>query len=125
MRTMYLDFETRSAVSLHDCGAHTYALNPTTQPLSLHYAIEDAEPLQWLPTDPVPAVFAEIAASPDEWQLVAHNAPFDRAVYDHVLVPRYGFPVLPAWIWRCSQRLALANAYPAELDLLAQALAGC
>jgi hypothetical protein len=37
-------------------------------------------------------------------------------------VPRYGFPPIPVEIQHCSQRLALANGYPAELDLLAQAL---
>ena len=39
-----------------------------------------------------------------------------------ISVPRYGFPPLPLHVWHCSQRLALANAYPAELGLLAEAL---
>ena len=32
------------------------------------------------------------------------------------------FPLHSARVQHCTQRLALANAYPAELDLLAQAL---
>ena len=53
--------------------------------------------------------------------MIAHNYDFERAIYDNVLIPRYGFPPSPR-VQHCTQRLALADAYPAELDLLAQAL---
>ena len=92
------------------------------QPLCLCYAIDDADPQLWLPTDPVPPVFADIAADPSSWQMVAHNYDFERGILENVLVPRYGFPLIPHNVQHCTQRLALANAYPAELDLLAQAL---
>jgi len=122
VHTVFWDIETRSAVSLHDCGAYVYATNPTTQPLCLVYAIEDAEPELWLPTDPPPPVFLEIAADPERFQLIAHNYEFDRAILENVLIPRHGFRPIPLQVQHCSQRLALANSYPAELDLLAQAL---
>jgi DNA polymerase len=122
MRTVIWDLETRSAVSLRDCGAYTYSIDPTTQLLCLVFAIDDGEPQLWLPTDTVPAVFLEIAANPTEWQLIAHNYEFERAILNNILVPRYGFPPIPLEAQHCTQRLALANAYPAELDLLAQAL---
>ena len=80
------------------------------------------EPQLWLPADPVPSVFLEIAADPKDWQLVAHNYDFERAILTNILVPRHGFQPIPLEVQHCSQRLALANAYPAELDLLAQAL---
>jgi DNA polymerase len=115
------DIETRSAANIYDCGAHVYAADPTTQPLCLVYVIDDGEPELWLPTNPVPPVFLEIAANPDDFELIAHNFEFERAVLEHVLV-RYGFPPIPLHVQHCTQRLALANAYPAELDLLAQAL---
>jgi DNA polymerase len=122
MRTIYWDLETRSAVSLRECGAHVYAFDPTTQPLCLVYAIDDQDPQLWLPANAPPSVFAEIASNPSDWQVVSHNYEFERAILEHVLVPRHGFPSLPLQVHHCSQRLALANAYPAELDLLAQAL---
>jgi DNA polymerase len=122
MRTIYWDLETRSAVNLRECGAHVYAIDPTTQPLCLVYAIDDQDPQLWLPANPPPPVFAEIASNPGDWQAVSHNYEFERAILEHVLVPRHGFPSLPLQVHHCSQRLALANAYPAELDLLAQAL---
>jgi DNA polymerase len=122
MRTVVWDAETRSAANLRECGAYIYAIDPTTQILCLVVAIDDEEPQLWLPSDPVPAVFLEIAATPTDWQLVAHNYDFERNILDNVLVPRHGFPPLPLHVHHCSQRLALANAFPAELDLLAQAL---
>jgi DNA polymerase len=77
---------------------------------------------RWLPPDPVPAVFLEIAANPTDWRLIAHNYQFERDMLENVLVPRYGFQPIPLASHYCTQRLALANAYPAELDLLDQAL---
>jgi DNA polymerase len=122
MRTLYWDIETRSAVSLRECGASVYATDPASQVLCLVYATNDEDPLLWLPADPVPPVFLEIAADPNHWQLVAHNYDFERAILEHILVPRHDFRPIPLEAQHCSQRLALANAYPAELDLLSQAL---
>jgi Toprim domain/CHC2 zinc finger len=122
MRTLYWDIETRSAVNLRECGANVYAIDATTQVLCLVYATNDEDPLLWLPTDPLPRVFLEIAADPDNCQLVAHNYDFERAILEHILIPRHDFRPIPLEAQHCSQRLALANAYPAELDLLAQAL---
>jgi DNA polymerase len=131
MHDVDFDIETRSAVSLRDCGASVYAIDPTTQVLCLVYAIDDEEPQIWLPGDvlssettanPPPAIFFTIASEPDNWQVVSHNWEFERAILRHILVPRYGFPAISIEAQHCSQRLALANGYPAELDLLAQAL---
>jgi DNA polymerase len=122
LRTVVWDVETRSAVSLHECGAYNYAIDLTTQPLCLAYAIDDEDSQLWLPSDPVPSVFREIAAAPDSWRLVAHNYEFERTVLENILIPRHGFAPIPLRTQHCTQRLALANAYPAELDHLAQAL---
>jgi DNA polymerase len=102
--------------------AYIYAIDPTTQPLCLVFAIDDEEPQLWLPADPIPSVFLEIAADPKRWQLIAHNYEFERAILENILIPRHGFRPIPLEAQHCTQRLALANAYPAELDLLAQAL---
>ena len=123
MTVLYYDVETRSAVNLRDCGAYIYAIDPSTQVLCLAYAIDDEEPQLWLPTDPArPAVFLEIAANPKEWKFVAHSYGFERSILDNILIPRHGFPPIPLDAQHCTQHLALANSYPAELDLLAQAL---
>jgi hypothetical protein len=123
MRTTFWDTEERSVVNLREAGSYVYSIDPTTTPLCLFFAIGDGEPQRWKPGDRVPAVFFEIGANPKEWQLVAHNYEFERNIYDNILVPRYGFPSIPLEVHHCTQRLALTNAYPAELDRLAQALA--
>jgi DNA polymerase len=105
-----------------ECGAYNYAIDPTTEPLCLAYTIDDEDPQLWLPSNPAPSIFHEIAAAPDSWRLVAHNYEFERTVLENILIPRHGFPPIPLRTQHCTQRLALANAYPAELDLLAQAL---
>jgi DNA polymerase len=122
MPDLFFDFETRSNVNLHDHGAHIYAIDPSTEPLCIVFAIDDSEPRLWLPSDPVPSVFSEIASNPAAWRVIAHNFDFEREIYENVLVPRYGFPTIPRGVLHCSQRLAMANAYPAELGLLSQAL---
>src|SRR5262249_50713626 len=110
------------AAKLRDCGSYIYATDPTTQVLCLSYAIADGDPQLWLPPDPVPLVFFEIASNPGDWELVAHNYVFERDILENILIPEHGFPSIPLEIQHCSQRLALANAFPAELGLLAQAL---
>jgi DNA polymerase len=123
MPNIVIDFETRSVVNLHDRGAHIYAVNETTGPLCLVYAIDDGEPQRWLPSNPtVPPVFFTVAANPADWKVIAHNFDFERELYENNLVSRCGFPALPRDVWHCTQRLAMANAYPAELSLLSEAL---
>jgi DNA polymerase len=117
------DVETRSVASLRNNGAWRYAADPTTEVLCLCYAIDDGEIATWLPSQPVPAQFLAVAAAPTAWRTIAHNAEFERAVLEHVLVPKHGFPPIALVTQNCTMTLALANGYPAELDLLAQALA--
>jgi hypothetical protein len=122
MTSVFWDIETKSVVSLRDVGAHVYAADPSTSPLCLAYAIGEDEPQLWLPTEPTLPLFLEIANHPDDWRLISHNWEFERVTLEHVLIPRYGFRPIPIEIQHCSQRLAPANAYPAELGLLAEAL---
>ena len=116
------DIETRSTVNLTLCGAWKYAAHPSTSILCLYLAVDDGEPERWLPGDPIPAAFIAAAQHPDDWKLVAHNHEFERAIYELVLMPRFGFPPIPLTVQHCTQQLASRNAYPAELGLLSQAL---
>ena len=52
MPTLFWDIETRSGANLRDCGAYVYAIDPTTAPLCLAYAIDNNDPQLWLPPDP-------------------------------------------------------------------------
>jgi DNA polymerase bacteriophage-type len=112
------DAETFSQISLTEHGARIYAADKSTDIYFFCYAIDAGEVQVWRPGDPVPEPFA----NPVEYQFISDNWEFERAIHAHVLVKRYGFPPIPIENQDCAQRLALANAYPAELGLRCEAL---
>jgi DNA polymerase len=118
---MFLDDETRSPRQLTKVGAHVYATDPLTEPICLAWAVDDRPVQYWLRGDPVPTIFFEVAEDPTNWEVYAHNAPFEMAIGQHVL-PRYGFPVIPRECYRCTMAMSLALALPAKLGALADAL---
>ena len=77
-----------------------------------------------MPTEPVAArSFLRSLPIRTDWELVAHNYEFERddprtTFWSRATASRR----FHCEAQHCTQRLALANAYPAELDLLAQAL---
>jgi DNA polymerase len=118
---LHCDVETRSALDLTDCGAQRYAADTSTDVLCVAYAVDD-EPVQlWARGDPVPSEFIEAARNP-QWTATAHNANFERPIFEHVLGPRYGFPIVPVERWRCTMAQAYACALPGGLDKLAEVL---
>jgi len=115
MPTVYLDIESRSKANLRDCGSWRYCADPSTEPLFVCWAVDDGEIQTWRPGDsPIPFEC--------DWDIIAHNYGFERPFFEFILVPRFSFPIIPPECWHCTMRLALANAYPAELGLLSQAL---
>src|SRR5258707_10028762 len=99
------DIETRSTVNLTLCGAWNYAAHPSTSILCMYLAVDDGEPERWLPGDPIPAAFVAAAQHPDDWKLTAHNHEFERAIYQLILMPRFGFPPIPLTVQHCTQQL--------------------
>jgi DNA polymerase family A/CHC2 zinc finger/Toprim domain len=118
MATVYWDVETYSQISLTDRGAYLYAADPATGIFFFCYAIDDGEVQVWRLGDPVPEPFA----NPTGYKFVSDNWEFEHAIHASILVTRYGFPTLPIEQQDCAQRLALANAYPAELGSRCEAL---
>jgi Toprim domain/CHC2 zinc finger/DNA polymerase family A len=118
MPKCYWDLETFSQITLKEYGAHIYARHPSTDIFFFCFAIDDGEVQVWRRGDPV----AEPFANPAGYTFISDNWEFERPIHEHILVPRYGFPPLPIENQDCAQRLALANAYPAELGLRAEAL---
>jgi DNA polymerase bacteriophage-type len=122
MPTIFWDCETRSVINLRDSGAQVYARDPTTTMICLGWAVDEGNVQVWRPGEEPPAAFLAAADNPTAWTLVSDNWTFERAVLEHVLVPRHGFRPIPLEVHACAERLALANSYPAELGLRAQAL---
>ena len=118
MKMVTWDIETFSDISLKDHGAHIYARHPSTGAHFLCFAVDGGEVQTWRPGDPVPEVFADPAGR----RFVSHNWTFENAILRDVLIPRCGFVSIPWESQDCAMRLALSNAYPAELGLCCEAL---
>jgi len=80
MTVLFCDFETRSHCDLKRHGVYAYARHPTTQVLCMAYAFGDEEVRLWTPLHPFPERVAN-----HEGQIRAHNAAFERLIFQHVL----------------------------------------
>jgi hypothetical protein len=118
MPTVIWDIETYSQVSLKELGSHVYAQHASTGVHFIGFAVDNGEVQTWRPGDPVPQAFAD----PSGFTFVSFNWTFENAILRHVLMPRHGFAAIPWASQDCAMRLALANAYPAELGLVCEAL---
>src|SRR5262249_7680862 len=118
MHEVIWDIETFSQINLKEHGAYIYATHSSTGVHFMCYAIDDGEVQVWRPGDPPPESFV----NPTEYKFVSDNWTFDNAILQHKLIPQYGFVPIPIEHQDCAQRLALANAYPAELGLRCEAL---
>lgn len=120
MTSLHVDLETRSACDLKKAGAYAYAEHPTTDVWCMAYAFGDEPVALWTSMDdPVPRIAEHIRAG---GTLVAHNAAFERAIWHHVLAPKYGWPEPAVEQWRCTMAMAYAMALPGSLDAAAAAL---
>jgi len=75
----------------------------------------------WTPGDPAPPKFIEAAHNP-EWLTSAFGDAFERRITQHIMGPRYNWPLVPIERRRCSQAAALALALPAKLKNIAAVL---
>jgi CHC2 zinc finger/DNA polymerase family A len=117
------DFETRSAVNLNKIGARRYAVDPTTSVLCICFAVDDGPIESFVPGDgkPVPDVFVEAAHNP-AWHVCAHNDPFESAIEEYVLGPRFNWPWVPIERHICTMAMARYHGLPGELGKVAALL---
>jgi DNA polymerase len=121
----YWDIESRSAAKLGkgkaSVGVRAYAEHASTQVLCVSYARGDGPVETWVPGQPIPeTVLAAATDSRCSW--IAHNAAFERAILERILIPRHGWPMVPIDRHVCTMALTLAHAYPGSLDGAAEAL---
>lgn len=101
-------------------GAAVYAEHPTADIITMSYRLPGKAVQRWRPGLPPPVdLFAYIAAG---GAVEAHNAMFERLIWEHVAVRRYGFPPFPPHLWRCSMATARVNNLPGGLGKLGDAL---
>jgi len=117
---VHLDFETRSELSVADVGSHRYAEHDSTHPLCFCFSVNDGAvrsltlPLfedDWT-SDHVH--LAELAGN-DAVQFMAHNAQFERCIWQECMVPA-GFPEIPLYRWHCTAAMASQDALPRKLE---------
>lgn len=126
VKTIYhMDFETRSEADIKRTGAYVYAKHHTTLPLCLCVAKNDGPVYLWTPRR-----FRRVGANQpridrkalrtlalDQDSLVeAHNANFERVIWQHIMVERFGLPPIPLERWRCSAAKAAALNLPRSLE---------
>jgi DNA polymerase len=121
MPILFRDYETRGVLNLTKVGAWRYASHPDTDVWCCAYAVDDGPVSVWAPGDPVPLEFVE-AANNTEWIVSAFNDAFERLIEQHIMAPRYGWPLMPIDRHRCSQAAALALSLPAKLETVAAVL---
>lgn len=103
-------------------GAPAYAEHPSTEVLTLSYDLCDGRGIRrWRPGQPNPADLLAHVMTPGA-VLEAHNAMFERLIWEHVCVRLYGWPLVPADVWRCSKATAMVAQRPGALGDLAAVL---
>ena len=121
MPLLHRDIETRSILDLTRVGGWRYATDPTTGVWCLAFAIDHQPAQLWTPDQPIPEAFIEAARNP-AWLVIAHNDAFERLIEEHILAPRFGWPLVPIERHRCTMAMALACALPGKLEKVADAL---
>ena len=115
-----LDFETRSRVDLRTTGASVYARDPSTTVLCLAWQIRGRPTEVWTPADSLETLRPLFEHVADGGELHAHNALFERLIWDYVCRSRMGWPAVPATAWRCSLAAGSRLTYPRALDAAAR-----
>lgn len=134
MDKAHIDFETLSGSDIRSEGAEKYARHPSTGIMCIGIGWNDEMPAimgvaRRLPVgyqrDPNLSHFN--LASGAEWTrlldhvkrggpVVAHNAPFELAIWNNVGVKKYGWPELRPGQMDCTMARAYAMALPGSLD---------
>ena len=117
-----IDFETRSECDIKTAGAWKYACDPTTEVQCLAFCIADG-PVKILSKDELTKNPINLNKDGQELLLEvikgtpvrAFNSFFEFAIWENILVKRYGWPKIPISQWRCTMSKALAHSLPRSL----------
>lgn len=119
---LWLDLEVRSQTDLVKNGLMRYATCPTTNVICMSYAFDDNQITTWFAEDgPFPAEVIHYIQNTDK-PITAHNAAFERYIFDFVLSNDYNFTPPALTRWQCSSARAMAHGLPASLGDICRAL---
>lgn len=127
MHRAHVDFETRNAQNLRRCGVHRYCEDPSMGVWCMCWRIEDEARRivyegRWFPgnPDPVELLVHVSTGAP----VVAHNAAFDRTVWNRYVRVKL-CPHWPPWTIRqsdCTVARAAVIAVPEGLQFVTEVL---
>jgi DNA polymerase bacteriophage-type len=125
-RHLHLDFETFSKADIRDVGAYRYAFDPSTEILCAAMAFDDEEPVVWhcemadWEQDHLQLYWGRLQ-DPDIL-IYAHNAMFESAICQALLMKTCGIPAPALERFRCTMSLARRASLPGKLEKLAEVL---
>lgn len=120
---LWLDLETRSDVNLLFSGLRKYVIDPSSKIICISYAFDDLPVQTWFPEDnpEVPQDLSDYLNNTDG-VIYAHNAAFERAVFDYIICNDFNIKPIRIHRWRCSMARAQAHGLPPSLALLGHCL---
>lgn len=118
---LHIDFETRSTVDLKSAGLDNYAKFPTTSVWCIAFAFDD-EPVDLIDYYSSRNIARVLAHVKSGGIVLAHNAAFELAIWNNILVPRSNWPPLKPEQMRCTMAMAYAMGLPGALDNAASAV---
>lgn len=83
------------------------------------YSIGDSAVMLWAPGFPL---LSPLESVREGATVIAHNAPFELAIWNNVCVPKYGWPPLSPDQVICTMAMAYAMALPGSLEKAAAAV---
>ena len=122
--SLHMDIETYCELDVRQVGAHRYSEHSSCEVLILCYRLPGKRKRFWLPHRDGQELPADLVAyvEADDGTLTCHNAQFEAAVWQNVLVARHGAPRVAARRWRCTAARAAAAGMPRALANLGPAL---
>lgn len=122
MLNLHIDFETRSVVELKRHGLDVYANHPLTSALMLAYRFGDGvvKLVKLWKGEALPQEIVDHVRRGGK--VIGHNVAFELAIWNLIMVSRFGWPELTILQCDCTMARAYAMALPGGLDRLAMAL---
>ncbi|OSM04333.1 DNA polymerase [Magnetofaba australis] len=118
--TLYLDLEARSPSDLKKVGVHKYAEDPGTEILLFSYKLGEKSTKLWFKGEKLPQEIIDHVNSGGI--VIAHNAEFDRVIWNTIGERSHGFPKIKSIQFRDTMARAGAMSLPRSLNNCAVAL---
>ena len=118
----WIDLETRSQCDLIKKGLMAYSQDLSTEIICISYAFDNNAITTWFPEDgtPFPIDLADYIKSGGF--LTAHNAQFERYLFNFVIANDYKIKAPKLTQWRCSAARALSHGFAASLGDICKAM---